>query len=126
MIRILPPRDGHIDRLLQMSDKGVYLAQPLQNKLIEHRQDIDKHGEHSPEMRNWKRSLANPGNPSVNPASTPVDRQYADGHKAIRRRPPARDPNSWAFTQHLTEEGRAVTAKAYAKRLRLSLRWLSG
>lgn len=43
-----------IDRLPQIGDKGIYLKQPLKDKLIEHKQHIDKHGEDMPEIRNWK------------------------------------------------------------------------
>jgi xylulose-5-phosphate/fructose-6-phosphate phosphoketolase len=43
-----------IDRLPQTGDRGVYLKQMLQNKLIEHKQYINKHGEDMPEIRNWK------------------------------------------------------------------------
>ncbi len=43
-----------IDRLPQTGDKGVYLKQRLKDKLIEHRQYINKHGEDMPEIRNWK------------------------------------------------------------------------
>jgi len=43
-----------IDRLLQTGDKGVYLKQQLQDKLIEHKQYINKHAEDLPEIRNWK------------------------------------------------------------------------
>ncbi len=34
-----------IDRLPQIGDKGIYLKQQLKDKLIEHKQHIDKHGE---------------------------------------------------------------------------------
>jgi phosphoketolase len=43
-----------IDRLPQTGDKGIYLKQQLKEKLIEHKQYIDKHGEDMPEIRNWK------------------------------------------------------------------------
>ena len=43
-----------IDRLPQTGDKGVYLKQQLKDKLIEHKQYIDKFGEDLPEIRNWK------------------------------------------------------------------------
>ncbi len=43
-----------IDRLPQTGDKGIYLKQQLKDKLIEHKQYIDKHGEDMPEIRNWK------------------------------------------------------------------------
>ncbi len=43
-----------IDRLPQTGGKGLYLKQQLKDKLIEHKQCIDKHGQDLPEIRNWK------------------------------------------------------------------------
>jgi xylulose-5-phosphate/fructose-6-phosphate phosphoketolase len=43
-----------IDRLPQCGEKGLYLKQQLQDKLIEHRRYINLHGEDLPEIRNWK------------------------------------------------------------------------
>jgi xylulose-5-phosphate/fructose-6-phosphate phosphoketolase len=43
-----------IDRLPQTGDKGIYLKQQLKDKLIEHRQYINKHGRDMPEIRDWK------------------------------------------------------------------------
>jgi xylulose-5-phosphate/fructose-6-phosphate phosphoketolase len=43
-----------IDRVPQTGDKGVYLKQQLQDKLIDHKQYIDKNGQDLPEIRNWK------------------------------------------------------------------------
>jgi len=43
-----------IDRLPQFGDKGAYLKQMVQNKLIEHRQYIGRYGQDMPEIRNWK------------------------------------------------------------------------
>ena len=42
-----------IDRLPQTASQGAYLKQQLQDKLIEHKQYIDKCGEDLPEIRNW-------------------------------------------------------------------------
>jgi xylulose-5-phosphate/fructose-6-phosphate phosphoketolase len=46
-----------IDRLPQTGSKGSYLKQQLQDKLIEHKQFISKHGEDLAEIRNWKWSV---------------------------------------------------------------------
>jgi xylulose-5-phosphate/fructose-6-phosphate phosphoketolase len=43
-----------IDRLPQTGDKGIYLKQQLRDKLIEHKQYIDKYGEDLPEIRHWR------------------------------------------------------------------------
>ncbi len=43
-----------IDRLPQTGDKGLYVKQQLKDKLIEHRQYINKHGQDMPEVRDWK------------------------------------------------------------------------
>ncbi len=43
-----------IDRLPQTGTKGAYLKQELQDKLIEHKHYIAKHGQDLPEIRNWK------------------------------------------------------------------------
>ena len=42
-----------IDRLPQTGDRGAALKQQLEDKLIEHRLYIGKHGEDLPEIRNW-------------------------------------------------------------------------
>jgi xylulose-5-phosphate/fructose-6-phosphate phosphoketolase len=43
-----------IDRVRQTGEKGVYLRQRLQDKLVEHRQYINTNGQDMPEIRNWK------------------------------------------------------------------------
>ncbi|MEO8368998.1 MAG: phosphoketolase, partial [Candidatus Solibacter sp.] len=43
-----------IDRLPQTGDRGHYLKRQLKDKLAEHKQYIDKHGQDLPEIRNWK------------------------------------------------------------------------
>jgi len=43
-----------IDRLPQTGDKGIYLKQQLKDKLVEHKEYIDRYGEDMPEIRNWK------------------------------------------------------------------------
>jgi xylulose-5-phosphate/fructose-6-phosphate phosphoketolase len=42
-----------IDRLPQCAERGVYLRQQLEDKLIEHGQYIREHGQDLPEIRNW-------------------------------------------------------------------------
>ena len=43
-----------IGRLPQFESKGAYLKQMMQDKLIEHKEYINKHGEDLPEILNWK------------------------------------------------------------------------
>jgi len=49
-----------IDRLPQMSSQAAYVNQFVRDRLAEHKQYIDKHGEDLPEIRNWKWSLSQP------------------------------------------------------------------
>ncbi|HTT05366.1 MAG TPA: phosphoketolase family protein [Steroidobacteraceae bacterium] len=42
-----------IDRLPQTGDRGVYLKQQLQDRLVEHQRYIRTHGLDLPEVRNW-------------------------------------------------------------------------
>ncbi len=49
-----------MDRLPQAGEKGIYLKRQLKQKLIEHKQHIEKYGEDLPEVREWKWSGGSP------------------------------------------------------------------
>jgi len=46
-----------IDRMPQTGDKGIYLKRQLKDKLVEHRQYINKYGQDMPEVRDWRWSV---------------------------------------------------------------------
>lgn len=43
-----------IDRVPQLGPKGAVLKQAVGDKLVEHKQYINKHGQDMPEICNWK------------------------------------------------------------------------
>ena len=43
----------NIERRPQTGDKGIYLKQ-FKDEFVEHNQYIDKHGQDTPKIRNWK------------------------------------------------------------------------
>ena len=43
-----------LDRLPQLKDRGAYLKQEMEDKLVEHKNYIRKNGRDLPEVRNWK------------------------------------------------------------------------
>jgi xylulose-5-phosphate/fructose-6-phosphate phosphoketolase len=43
-----------IDRLPGIGEKAIYLKQQLRDKLVEHKQYIDKNGRDLPEVRDWR------------------------------------------------------------------------
>jgi len=43
-----------IKRLPKLGDSGILLKQMVEDRLIEHKQYIDWHGQHISEIRNWK------------------------------------------------------------------------
>jgi xylulose-5-phosphate/fructose-6-phosphate phosphoketolase len=43
-----------IDRVPQLGPRAAYAKQAMRDKLIEHKQYIEQHGEDLPEIRNWQ------------------------------------------------------------------------
>jgi xylulose-5-phosphate/fructose-6-phosphate phosphoketolase len=43
-----------IDRVPKLAGRADYLKQEMDDKLVEHKQFICKHGQDMPEIRNWK------------------------------------------------------------------------
>ena len=47
-----------IDRVDKLASQSGYVKQLLRDKLLEHKEYVQKHGEDMPEIRNWKWSLS--------------------------------------------------------------------
>ena len=47
-----------IDRLPQLGSRAAYFKQAIHEKLIEHKEYIDKHGDDMPAISGWKWGLA--------------------------------------------------------------------
>ena len=50
-----------IDRLPQLGARAAYFKQAIHEKLIEHKQYIDKHGDDMPAISGWKWGQAKEG-----------------------------------------------------------------
>jgi xylulose-5-phosphate/fructose-6-phosphate phosphoketolase len=49
-----------IARVPALGPRAAYAQQAVRDKLIEHKQNIERHGEDMPEIRNWRWSLGTP------------------------------------------------------------------
>ena len=85
-----------IDRLPQTGDKGIYLKQQLKDKLIEHKQYIDKHGQDLPEIRNWKWNASS--RPQIDEAAMNDKARHSESR---RGRLGARQRRGFRFDEHL-------------------------
>jgi xylulose-5-phosphate/fructose-6-phosphate phosphoketolase len=52
-----------IDRLPQLGARAAYFKQAIRDKLIEHKQYIEKHGDDMPEISSWKWGQKVPAGP---------------------------------------------------------------
>ena len=53
-----------IDRLPQLGSRAAYAKQAINEKLLEHKQYIAKHGDDMPEITGWRWGAARGGQPA--------------------------------------------------------------
>ena len=73
-----------IDRLPQLGARAAYFKQAIREKLIEHRQYIEKYGDDMPEISGWRWG-AGAGSPHVKGTSTEGDNLRRGARAAPRR-----------------------------------------
>jgi len=66
-----------VDRVPEVGAKAAYLKQMVKDKLIEHKQYIDQHGEDMPEIRNWKWTVRGNGGSAPTEAASGARRKGA-------------------------------------------------
>jgi xylulose-5-phosphate/fructose-6-phosphate phosphoketolase len=62
-----------IDRLPQLGAKAAYFKQAIQEKLVDHKQYIEEHGDDMPEIRGWRWNAGM--NPVASMTSTASDNE---------------------------------------------------
>jgi xylulose-5-phosphate/fructose-6-phosphate phosphoketolase len=62
-----------IDRVPQLGARAAYFKQAIRDKLIEHRQYIEEHGEDMPEITGWRWEGAQAGGARTRATSTEAD-----------------------------------------------------
>ncbi|HWZ63508.1 MAG TPA: phosphoketolase family protein [Steroidobacteraceae bacterium] len=71
-----------IDRLSGLGTRGAYLKQTLQDKLVEHKHFINKHGQDMPEVRDWKWKH---GNANTAGSTVKVSNRVSDQPRQTRK-----------------------------------------
>jgi xylulose-5-phosphate/fructose-6-phosphate phosphoketolase len=76
-----------VDRVPGLAKRGAYLKQTLLDKLIEHKQYINEHGQDMPEIRNWRWGQPNAKQTEVAVGSggNPALRSTLHGPEGIRK-----------------------------------------
>ncbi len=78
-----------IDRLPQLGSRAAYFKQAIHEKLIEHKEYIDRHGDDMPAISGWKWGLNGVGLQAPHPPKGTTSRDETSGRARDQRRPEA-------------------------------------